>query len=227
MEGGFGIHLQLMGLLSARLRVWIGSITNSTPLPLPRVRRAAQYWPQKVLIGLACLVVLLVATLFVLRVGGVIRLFSISNNAMAPTLLTGDYILMEKFTYLSREPRRGDLVVFKTDGLALVPQGTFYVKRVEGGPGDRVRVSGGRLYINDASPELRNAAGSTAYTAPPNSMMMALDSNVTVPEGRFFVVGDNSTNSFDSRYWGFLPRKNIIGRALFRYWPLDREGRVK
>jgi signal peptidase I len=140
---------------------------------------------------------------------------------MAPAILSGDHIMMEGFTFRSREPRRGDIVVFKTDGIPPAPPGQFYVKRVAGGPGDHVRISGGRIYINDMPTDFGNASVAVL------SAVLALNSNVTVPEGRFFVVGDNITNSFDSRYWGFLPRQNIIGRASFCYWPLDREGPIK
>jgi signal peptidase I len=177
--------------------------------------------------GVAALVGLLVAMLLLLRIVGLLRPFSMPTDGMAPTISGGDHIIMEGFTFLSRDPRRGDIVVFKTDGVPLTTPGQFFVKRVAGAPGDRVRISGGKLYINDSPTELSNAAVTTAFPAPSRSMMLDLNSNVTVPDGRFFVVGDNITNSFDSRYFGFVPRQNIIGRASFWFSTLHREGPIK
>jgi signal peptidase I len=136
--------------------------------------------------------------------------------------------MMEGMTYFSREPRRGDIVVFRTDGISprLQPS-TYFVKRVVGEPGDHVRISEGRLFINDESLSLSNEVGEITFHLPQGAERDVLQTNVTVPRGFYYVVGDNATNSFDSRFWGSIPRENIIGRVSFCYWPPQRIGSVE
>ena len=182
----------------------------------------------KLLIGIALIPACLYFTLVVLRLFGLIRPFSVPTGAMTPAVAAGDHVIMEGFTYLSRQPRRGDIVVFKTDGIALLPPpATFYVKRVAGAPGDHVRISDGKLFVNDKQVLLSNDLGQITYHLPPLAGTFSLQTNVTVPRDSYFVLGDNSINSSDSRYWGAVPRGNIIGRVWFCYWPPERVGRVK
>jgi signal peptidase I len=177
--------------------------------------------PTRVLVVLAVFAGFLVSALIVLRLCGLIWPFSVPTGAMTPAVSGGDHIVTEGVTYLSRQPRRGDIVVFRTDGIPSVPPGTFYVKRVAGEPGERVRIAEGKLFVNDKPVSLSNAVGEITYTT------LSPQTEVTVPSGCYFVLGDNSTNSSDSRYWGGVPRKNIIGRVSFCYWPPQRAGRVK
>jgi signal peptidase I len=135
--------------------------------------------------------------------------------------------MMEGVTFISRQPRRGDIVVFRSDGIASLPPATLYVKRVAGEPGDHVRISGGKLFINDSKVSLSNAVGEITYDPPPQAVHSSLQTDITVPSGYYFVLGDNSTNSLDSRFWGSVPRDNIIGRVSYRYWPPGRIGGVK
>jgi signal peptidase I len=135
--------------------------------------------------------------------------------------------MMEGISYLSRQPRRGDIVVFRTDGIASLSPGTIYLKRVTGESGDHVKFSGGKLFVNDKQVSLSNAVGEIVYDLPEGAASLSPQTDVTVPIGCYFVVGDNSTNSFDSRFWGSVPRRNIIGRVGFCYWPSGRIGRVK
>jgi signal peptidase I len=181
----------------------------------------------KMLIALALVPAFCFSAFVVLRVCGLIRPFSVSTGAMTPAVSAGDHIMMEGTTFLSRQPRRGDVVVFKTDGIASLPSATYYVKRVAGDPGDHVRISGGKLFINDKQVSLSNAVGEIAYDLPPQAAALSPQTDLTVPSGCYFVLGDNSTNSFDSRFWGSVPRGNIIGRVSFCYWPPERVGGVK
>jgi len=89
-----------------------------------------------------------------------------------------------------------------------------------------VRLSDGDLYINDVRVALSNAARVIVYQDGP-SPGRALKTELTVRDGQYFVVGDNSANSYDSRYWGFVPAESILGRVLVCYWPPRRIGRVK
>src|SRR5262245_60397576 len=144
----------------------------------------------------------------ILRLCGLLIPFLIPTDTMKPAVSAGDHIIMEGFTFLSRQPRQGDVVVFKTEGIASLPPATKYVKRVAGEPGDHVRVSEGKLFINQKQVLLSNAVGGIVYDLPPRVASHQLKLDVTVPSGCYFVLGDNSTNSLDSRFWGCVPRTN-------------------
>jgi signal peptidase I len=158
---------------------------------------------------------------------GLVRPFSVPTGAMTPAVSAGDHVMMEGFSFLTRKPRRGDIIVFKTDGIASLPPATIYLKRVAGEPGDRLRLSDGKLFINDKQVTLSNEVGQIVYDLPPLTGAFPTKTDLTVADACYFVLGDNSTNSFDSRYWGSVPRQNVIGRIYFCYWPVQRIGRVR
>ncbi len=141
----------------------------------------------------------------------------IPSDSMVPTLHTGDRLVVEKVSYYFHPPRLGDIVVFQPPEELQrrgYPKDQAFIKRIIGEPGKIVTIQAGKVYIN-GQPLQEN------YIAePPNQPFPP----VVVPENEFFVMGDNRNDSNDSRYWGFLPRKNIIGRAVFRFWPLERIG---
>src|SRR3954463_2002510 len=144
----------------------------------------------------------------------------VEGTSMMPTLTDQERIFINKFTYRFGfgSVSRGDTVVF------WYPQDTSksYIKRVIGVPGDRVRVQGGLVYVN-------GMALQESYVPPENR-----DSNSwrdgeeqIIPEGKYFVLGDHRNQSSDSRMWGYVPRDNIYGKAVFVYWPLQKMGRVR
>jgi len=160
----------------------------------------------------------------------VIQAFTIPSGSMMDTLLVGDYILVNKFIYGAeipftnqhlpgiRQPRRGDIIVFR------YPQDESrdFIKRVVAVGGETVQVRDNRVFINGQpldEPYVRPGA----FPATPSNhcgYVHACDP-VIVPPGSYFVMGDNRDNSQDSRYWGFVKRSKIRGKAFIMYWSWD------
>ncbi|MEM1171807.1 MAG: signal peptidase I [Cyanobacteria bacterium P01_H01_bin.35] len=144
----------------------------------------------------------------------------IPSNSMIPTLEVGDRLVIEKVSYNFHPPGTGDIIVFEPPQQLQrygYTKNQAFIKRIIGLPGDIIRIEDGIVYINE-QPLTEN------YIAEPPEY--ALPSSFQVPEDKYFVMGDNRNNSNDSHVWGFLPRKNIIGRAIFRFWPYQRLGSV-
>lgn len=153
----------------------------------------------------------------------IVQAFRIPTGSMHPTLKVSDRILVNKFSYGQRsflkfEPKRGDIIVF------VYPENPKkdYIKRLIALGGERVLIKNGEIYINGKRLEAPTNITSRYYY----STGYFGNQEVIVPEGNFFVLGDNSANSKDSRYWGFVPKKNLIGHAFFIYWPLIRLGPI-
>jgi signal peptidase I len=158
-----------------------------------------------------------------------IRLFSINTRGMAPEVAMGDGVLMEGFTYLFRKPRRGDVVIFHTGKIEIfVGTDETYIDRVAGVPGDELRIVNGQLMVNGVATPLRNSSGELHYEdfLPMYGLSQPMGS-VTVPEGNYFVLRDNTAGPSDSRWWGCVPASEIRGRAWMRYRPANRVGWVR
>jgi signal peptidase I len=147
----------------------------------------------------------------------------------------GDQLFVDKFSYNLVGPHRADVFVFRTNGILGIPPGPnmeseHYIKRLAGVPGDTLRIDQPKLFVNGQEakeyPFQRVASqqnGYTGYRNVPKDTMYLGDPNatVTIPKGSYFALGDNSANSYDSRYWGFVPWQNVVGRGLFVYWPFS------
>ena len=142
----------------------------------------------------------------------------IPSESMLPTLKVDDRLIIDKMSYNFNQPQRGDIVVFNpTDTLKEQKFNDAFIKRVIGLPGDRVMVKSGHVLVNDQTlPE------SYIKEVPQYEF-----ESVTVPPNSYFVLGDNRNNSYDSHYWGFVPKERIIGRAIVRFWPFDRVGSIQ
>ena len=139
----------------------------------------------------------------------------IPSSSMEPTLEINDRLIIEKISYRFKTPQRGDVVVFSpTDTLKEQNFKDAFIKRVIGLPGETIEVRGGKVYVNGQPIREKYIDEAPEYTYGPE----------TVPEDQYLVLGDNRNNSYDSHYWGFVPRKNLIGRAIVRFWPFDRLG---
>jgi len=178
--------------------------------------------------------------------------FRIPSGSMMPNLLAGDFILVNKFTYGIRipvwnhrvielnTPRHGDVMVFRFPG----DPGVNYIKRVVGVPGDRIQYIDRKIYING---KLMEQGAATDYIYSENGERRVMTQRVreqldttahdillsagaplagnlefSVPDGQYFVMGDNRDRSNDSRYWGTVPDENIVGRAFFIWFSWDQ-----
>ncbi len=187
----------------------------------------------------------LVVGLFILTF--IAQNFVIPSGSMEKTLLVGDHLVVDRITLAPpakwmplvhyREPRRGDVVVFLKPGYPDL----YLVKRLIAVPGDRLHLRNGTVIINGVAQDQPHAEPTTPenhsefldefpsvppYPQPdatPESWAVAFpsyvnDGDLVVPPGMYFMMGDNRHDSLDSRYWGFVPRENIVGRPLFNYW---------
>ena len=139
---------------------------------------------------------------------------------MEPSFHDGEYILTDKISYRMGFPKRGDIVVFRSPKNADVD----FIKRIIGLPGEKVKISGGKVYVNDAKLDESVYLDPTVYTGPESYLAEGKD--LIVPAGYYFVMGDNRMQSSDSRDFGPVLPSEFIGKVFFRYWPLDRLGKI-
>lgn len=141
----------------------------------------------------------------------------IPSSSMEPTLEINDRLIIEKVSYRFKDPKRGDVVVFRpTEALQQQDYTDAFIKRVIGLPGETVEVSNGQVFINGEAISEQYIEEEPKYDYGP----------VEVPEDQYLVLGDNRNNSYDSHFWGFVPREKLIGRAVVRFWPVDRIGSI-
>lgn len=164
----------------------------------------------------------------------------IPSGSMLPTLQINDRLIIDKLGYKFRDPQRGDIVVFNPTNELKTQYKDAFIKRIVGVPEDRVELKNGKVYVNDkiveetyvasdlnpAELESRkvNHQQTRIDVCPPDKRF--LSEPVTVPPDSYLVMGDNRNHSYDGRCWGFVPYENIIGRAIFRFWPLDTIGSI-
>ncbi|UDQ97261.1 signal peptidase I [Lentisphaerota bacterium WC36G] len=158
-------------------------------------------------------------------------------------LVIGDHLFVDRFTLNFTGIKRGDIIVFNTVGLMLngkelSKEGYYYIKRLVGMPGDELKIVGSRLFVKEKGTKefkiiseldnrfkkiYSNKGGYHGHTQQYNANYLSSDDDVfIVPEDCYFMMGDNSLNSQDSRYFGAVPRRNIVGKALFVFWPFNR-----
>ena len=143
----------------------------------------------------------------------------IPSESMVPTLQKYDKLIVDKLSYHFTDPQRGEIVVFSpTENIKKENPNLkdAFIKRIVGLPGDKVEVRGQRVYINDQPLQEQYIEAAPQYQYGP----------VTVPADSYLVLGDNRNNSYDSHFWGFVPRDHIIGRAIVRFWPPNRIGEI-
>jgi signal peptidase I len=178
------------------------------------------------------------------------KVFKAGDDILKVKVLAGDHLFVNRMTYNFRQPKRGEIIVFETKGIDELPQDQFYIKRLVALPGERVQVGDDRhLIINgsrlDAStPHFENVYSFDPKSPPREShysghvnqkvaqselggqglaIRLFPDQSAVYPvaAGHYMVMGDNTMNSLDSRYWGDFPSTNVIGSAFFVYWPVS------
>jgi signal peptidase I len=152
----------------------------------------------------------------------------IPTGSMEPTLQVDDRLVVDKVTYHFRDPARGDIVVFNHTK-ALKAQGfkDAFIKRIVGLPGDQVEIKNGSVFINNRLLEEPYVHGdetfvNTCPNGPSNPAFLATPQKV--PAGHYLVLGDNRHNSLDGRCWGLVASNDLVGRAVFRFWPFNHLG---
>jgi signal peptidase I len=159
---------------------------------------------------------------------------SIPAGSMLPTLQIDDRLIIDKLSYRFGDPQRGDIVVFNpTAQLEKEKYKDAFIKRVIGIPGDRVDVKAGKVYINGKvlpekyldEPSAQDWSTSDRFTSD-EMYKVPWPADGRVPQGQYLVLGDNRNNSYDSHYWGFVPKDKIVGKATVRFWPMNRAGGI-
>ena len=145
----------------------------------------------------------------------VIKAYSIPSGSMLPTLQINDRVIIDQTAYRTQSPQRKDIVLFQpTETLRKQNFKEVFIQRVIGLPGETVEVKNGSVYINSKPVKENYIQERPQYRWGP----------VVVPMKSYLVLGDNRNNSYDSHYWGFVPRDLIVGKIVWRYYPFDRVG---
>lgn len=165
------------------------------------------------------LIVVVFVIVFLIRYF-LVQPFYVVGDSMYPNLKNGEYLLVDEISYRLHEPHRGDIIVFRFPGN---PREN-YIKRIIGLPGEKIQVIDGKVKVTNA----KNPAG--AFLEEPylaSDLRTEGDTDMTLGQDEFFVLGDNRKASSDSRSWGFVPRKNIIGRTAIVLFPANRLQLIK
>ncbi len=186
-------------------------------------------WP--LALGFVILFVVLVALPSVPQL--MARSFKVPTTAMEPTLIgdshgTPDHVMVDRVSYLLSQPKRGDLVTFRTTGIMGIEGDgeIFFVKRVAGLPGEQIEIRDGHVFADGRLLNDKDGIPPITYTPSVSSLPSVIPKggSYTVPPDGFFCLGDNTAHSLDSRIWGSVPRKNIYGRVSRIYYPFSRIG---
>lgn len=149
----------------------------------------------------------------------VAQFHKVSGNSMVPTFHNGDYIITEKLSYRFGTPRRGDIIVLKNPR----DESQDFIKRIIALPTDTIRLENNTIFVNDVA---KNEIYLPAGTKTAGGSFLFEGQTVRAGPDQYFVMGDNREHSSDSREWGGVTKKEIIGKAFFRYWPPQSIGFV-
>lgn len=191
-----------------------------------KVKKTVVEWIKS--IAVAVVLALLIRTF-------IIQAFKIPSSSMENTLKIGDHLFVTKFIYGTKipftdirilsltKPKRDDIIVFKYP----YDKKRDFIKRCIGIPGDKIEIKNKIVYVNDGPVEKSYIIHRDSNVIPSEVSQRDNFGPVIVPEGRYFMMGDNRDTSLDSRFWGFLHEKYLRGKALVIYWPIWRIGLIK
>jgi signal peptidase I len=184
-----------------------GQSPTVQPLPPvlePTAEAQETYYQQPTELVVREIIETLLLTFFIFwLVNGLIGRYRIDGSSMNPTLVDGQYLIINNLSYFMDEPQRGDVIVFHHPNNDL-----NLIKRVIGQPGDQVEIANNQVKVNGVVLDEPYIKAEPSYSG-----------SWEVPEGEYFVLGDNRNNSSDSHSWSTLPKENIIGKAEVIYWP--------
>ena len=185
----------------------------------PQKRFDKEYWIREGKEWAQSIAVALVLTLVIRTY--VIQAFKIPSGSMRPTLMEGDKLFVNKFIYRFKPMQRGDIIVFK------YPQDpkTDFIKRLVAFGGETVEIRDGKIYVDGKRQDDSESFGKFYYYN--HDPFGGPNEKIRVPKDSYYVLGDNSANSTDSRFWGFVPKANLLGKAVFRWWPLRKIGTLR
>ncbi len=164
--------------------------------------------------------IVLALSIFLVVYFFLVRPHQVRGESMVPNLQDLEYLLTDKVSYRIGHPQRGDIIVLR----APVEPSEDYIKRIIGLPGEKLMIKDGRVFINGKAlsesylPDGLVTSG--GFAAPEGT-------EVTIPDGQYFVMGDNRPNSADSRRFGTIDKKKIVGKAWVRYWPPSSAGKIQ
>lgn len=187
-----------------KVRNWYNGLLENE-----KVRYWVKEWIEPFIIAL--ILALFIRTFFV-------QAFKIPTGSMRMTLLEGDRILVNKVPYYFREPARGEVVVFKYP----LDRKRDFIKRLIAVGGEEVQIKDGDIYINGILEIEHEIIRQNYYYNREDWEYGRSNISITVPTDHYFVLGDNSAHSSDSRNWGFVGKKDMVGKAFFIYWPPQR-----
>lgn len=180
----------------------------SMPVPVPSSSFKSFVWELVKILVLASITIALVRFFL-------FKPFYVQGASMEPNFYSREYLIIDELTYRLRTPERGEVIVFKYPG----DQTEYFLKRIIGLPGERVKISGGIVSMyNKEHPE--GIQIKEDYL--PKDLSTIGDVDVQVGDSQYFVMGDNRPNSLDSRRFGPVDKSLIVGRAFFRGWPFSR-----
>ena len=141
----------------------------------------------------------------------------VPSGSMENTIMTGDRVVGNRLSYLTKDPERYDIIIFKYPD----DESQLFIKRIIGLPGETVEIRDGHIYIDGSSEPLEDVET--------KEYMVGNYGPYTIPEGCYFVMGDNRNDSKDSRYWihPYVSKDKILGKAVFRYWPITEMKTIK
>jgi len=225
MAGDATGGLAILPFLAA-LALWCVMLTQSYR-PVPRI--GALGWVVVIVAGVG------LNRFWAWNFSNLAQTYRISSASMAPTIVDGDWIFVEKLSLMFGDPERGEIVVFRTDGIPTPTPGTEFVMRIAGLPGDRIRIHPPNLIVNGqvltTPPVFKKIASSeppfngfqlVSPGIPGGAVLSRPTDEIVLGPDEYFVLGDNTPRSRDSRCWGPLPRQNITGRVKAIFWPPSR-----